>query len=186
MSQKEHKPTTQKAVPEFEEEAVYQKYERITKALIAAGRHITTMESCTAGSIASLLTDTEGASSIFEGAFITYSNEDKITAGVDRSVIEQFGVYSPEMARAMAQACRRAKKADIGIGVTGCFGNVDPANRDGIPGQVDAAIAFEKTVYDIHMTIPAGLDRRRSKLFAAGMIGEALLGILLQSSDCNS
>ena len=43
---------------------------------------ITTMESCTAGQIASLLTDTSGSSAIIEGAFVTYSNDAKITCGV--------------------------------------------------------------------------------------------------------
>ena len=32
-------------------------------------------------------------------------------------------------------------KADIGIGVTGTLGNVDPANQDSVPGHVYFAIA---------------------------------------------
>ena len=103
------------------ETAVRQKYERLTLALIARNLSVTTMESCTAGQIASLITDTEGASAILKGAFVTYSNEAKIRQGVPAEVIEKYGVYSAETAAAMAEACRRAFRADLGIGVTGSF-----------------------------------------------------------------
>ena len=46
------------------------------------------MESCTSGMIASMITDTEGASAIFPGGFVTYLNETKILIGVDAKVIE--------------------------------------------------------------------------------------------------
>ena len=50
---------------------------------------------CTSGLIASLITDTEGASAIFPGGYVTYLNETKVLVGVDPSVIEIHGVYSP-------------------------------------------------------------------------------------------
>jgi PncC family amidohydrolase len=77
---------------------VNEKFETITKLLISKKTTITTMESCTCGLIASLLTDTEGASAIMKGADITYSNEAKVMAGVAEAVINQYGVYSNETA----------------------------------------------------------------------------------------
>ena len=56
------------------EQAIRRKYERLTKELIKRELTITTMESCTAGQIASLITDTEGSSAVLPGAFVTYSN----------------------------------------------------------------------------------------------------------------
>ena len=41
----------------------------------------------------------------------------------------KYTVYSKETTEAMARACADAYKADIGIGVTGTMGNIDPANR---------------------------------------------------------
>ena len=75
----------------------------IIKQLIASHTTISTMESCTSGLIASLITDTEGASAIFPGGYVTYLNETKVLVGVDPSVIEIHGVYSPECAEAMAR-----------------------------------------------------------------------------------
>lgn len=46
----------------------------IIKQLIASHTTISTMESCTSGLIASLITDTEGASAIFPGGYVTYLN----------------------------------------------------------------------------------------------------------------
>ena len=60
----------------------------IIKQLIASHTTISTMESCTSGLIASLITDTEGASAIFPGGYVTYLNETKVLVGVDPSVIE--------------------------------------------------------------------------------------------------
>lgn len=124
------------------EENVRKQYCEITKKLIEKRKTITTMESCTSGQIASLITDTEGASAVIKGAFVTYSNEGKIMQGVPAETIDKFGVYSKETAAEMAKACRNAYKADIGIGITGTFGNADPDNADSVPGRVFFAFDF--------------------------------------------
>ena len=116
-------------------------YHSLTKLLIEKGLTITTMESATSGQIAALITDTEGSSAVLKGAFITYSNEAKIQQGVPAEILEKYTVYSQETAEAMAAACMKAYKADIGIGVTGTMGNVDPANPEAsVPGQVYFAV----------------------------------------------
>ena len=61
----------------YNESDIRADYHKLTKLLISKGLHITTMESATSGQIASLITDTEGASAIFKGALITYCNEEK-------------------------------------------------------------------------------------------------------------
>ena len=55
----------------------------IVKKLIDTHTTISTMESCTSGLIASMITDTEGASAIFPGGYVTYLNETKILNGVN-------------------------------------------------------------------------------------------------------
>ena len=125
----------------YNEQEIRAHYHTLTKLLIEKKRTITTMESATSGQIASLITDTEGASAVLKGAFITYSNEAKILQGVPAETIEKYTVYSCETAEAMARACMKAYGADLGIGVTGTMGNVDPANPEAsVPGQVYFAI----------------------------------------------
>ena len=55
------------------EEKVREDYANLTRTLIQRNKTITTMESATGGQIASLITDTEGASQIIKGAMVTYS-----------------------------------------------------------------------------------------------------------------
>lgn len=55
--------------------------------------------------------------------------------GVSAEILDKYTVYSRETAEAMAKACVKAYNADIGIGVTGTMGNVDPANPEAsVPG----------------------------------------------------
>ena len=157
------------------EAAVREKYDRLTRTLIARGLTITTMESCTAGQIASLITDTEGASAVLKGAFVTYSNEAKVKMGVPAEVIDAYGVYSPETAVAMARCCRETYQADIGVGVTGSFGNVDPNNRDSVPGEVFFAVATQTGTRCYHLGIPAQPTRLAYKLYTADIIADKIL-----------
>ena len=160
------------------EKNVREKFRYITNTLIKEQLTITTMESCTSGLLASLLTDTEGASAVLKGAFITYSNEAKIKQNVPADVIERFGVYSKETAREMALAAKRAYGADIAIGVTGTMGNVDPANNDSTPGEVFFAIAHKKGTESFHISVPVQDSRYEYKLFVAGAIAEEITRVI--------
>lgn len=159
-------------------ETVRKKYQDITNHLISRGITITTMESCTSGQIASLLTDTEGASAVLKGAFITYSNEAKVKQGVPSDVIERYGVYSEETAEAMAKACRSAYRADIGVGVTGSFGNADPNNKDSVPGEVFFAVSYGTRIFKARRAIPPQPDRISYKMYMADLVADSLKEIL--------
>ena len=157
---------------------IRERYARLTRWLIQKRWTITTMESATAGQIASLITDTEGSSAILKGAFVTYCNEAKILQGVPESVIRNYGVYSKETAHAMAVACRRAYQADIGVGVTGSMGNKDPHNADSIPGVLYYALDIREQVYETRIEMEPQPDRHAYKMKAAQAIVESLLSLL--------
>ena len=160
------------------EEAVRLKYRSLVLYLIEKGITISSMESCTGGQIASLLTDTEGSSAVFKGAFVTYRNDVKIKSGVPQAVIEQYGVYSPQTAEAMAEGCRKSFASDIAVGVTGSFGNVDSDNIDSVPGEVYFAISGTEGTKSCKCTIPAQDSRLSYKLYVADLIADAILDCL--------
>ena len=160
---------------EITETEVRKKYQIITETLISKNITITMMESCTSGLIASLITDTEGSSAIIKGAYVTYSNEAKILNGVPEDVIKTYGVYSRETASAMAEVSKEKYKADLGIGVTGSFGNIDPNNSDSVPGEVYFAIADKDETETYHCQIPLQNSRFGYKLFMADLIADKLL-----------
>lgn len=160
------------------EQEVRNKYEEITKTLIDKKLTITTMESCTAGLLSSLITDTEGSSQVLKGAFVTYSNEAKIMQNVPAETIDKYGVYSEETAREMALTCKNTYAANIGIGVTGTMGNIDPENSDSIPGEVYFAIAFGNSLSSEHVSLSPRDSRFLYKLSVADIIADKLLDIL--------
>lgn len=123
----------------------------IIKNLIASHTTISTMESCTSGLIASMITDTEGASAIFPGGFVTYLNETKILVGVDAEIIRKYGVYSKECAAAMAKTAQAKLGTDIAIGITGTTGNIDPNNADSVQGQAFFCIRVKDQTYSFEI-----------------------------------
>ena len=161
------------------EYSVREKYHRRTRLLIERKLMITAMESATSGQIASLLTDTEGSSAIFKGSFVTYSNEAKIRMGVPEDIIRTYSVYSAQTAEAMSECCAAFYNADIGIGVTGTMGNIDPANADdSIPGYVYFAVYFRGAITSHTVKIEPQRSRLLYKLAAAEKIADTLLSLL--------
>lgn len=150
-------------------------YAQLTKKLIEKKMTITTMESCTSGQIASLITDTEGASAVLKGAFVTYSNEAKIMQGVPAEVIDKYSVYSKETAIEMARACAETYHANIGIGVTGSIGRQDPANAESsVVGEVFFALSINGKIQDYRISVSQSGSRLECKLAIAGEVFEAL------------
>lgn len=164
---------------EYIESDIREQFEDLTNLLIKKKLTITTMESATSGQIASLITDTEGASAIFKGAFITYSNEAKIIQGIPKEIIDKYTVYSKETAAYMAKKCREIYGANIGIGVTGTMGNVDLANASAsVPGIVYFAIDYNGEIKTFCVEISCQETRLMYKLAVAKEICDVLFEII--------
>ena len=156
----------------------------VIKQLITSHTTISTMESCTSGLIASLITDTEGASAIFPGGYVTYLNETKILVGVDPSIIRQHGVYSPECAEAMARTVQANLHTDIAIGITGTTGNLDPNNADSVRGCVYFCIFLQNQAHTFtYQADVSGMSRHEIKQLYAGQVF-AELETLLHLHSC--
>ena len=147
----------------------------IIKKLIDTHTTISTMESCTSGMIASTITDTEGASAIFPGGYVTYLNETKIFIGVEKEIIQKYGVYSKECAEAMAQTAQEKLNTDVAIGITGTTGNVDPNNADSVQGQVYFCIRIGNQAHTFELQAEvADMSRHEIKQMYADEVFEKL------------
>jgi nicotinamide-nucleotide amidase len=89
----------------------------------ARGLALATAESCTGGMVAARLTSVAGASDVFVGSVVSYSNAVKESElGVPTELLEAHGAVSAEVAGAMAHGARERLGADVAVGVTGVAG----------------------------------------------------------------
>ena len=106
---------------------------RVVEAARASDARIITVESCTAGSLCTLLADTPGAGDVLLGGFVTYAKTCKAAVlGIPQDVLHSCSAVSAEVAAAMAAgALSKCGPATIAIAVT-CVGGPKP-DDDGNP-----------------------------------------------------
>lgn len=149
----------------------YQLAEGVRGAMTARGLTLGILESCTGGLLASSLTDVPGSGYLL-GAGVAYDARVKGKFGVSGEVIEEFGLVSPEVAAALAEAAARWFGAEVGLGVTGAAG---PEAHDGEePGTAFAAVWAESRGAAV-VSLDTSADRTRNK----SAFVELTIGLLL-------
>jgi nicotinamide-nucleotide amidase len=129
--------------------------ERSTAELVVAllrERSLTlaTAESCTGGLVAGRLTDVPGASAVFLGGIVAYSNDVKAAQlDVPQETLREHGAVSAETAEAMARGARARLGADVAVSVTGVAG------PDGGTAEKPVGLVF------LHASGPTGDLARR-------------------------
>ena len=143
------------------EEQVFQllKQHRIT---------LSTAESATGGMIASMLVNVPGISEFFQEGYVTYSNDAKVKMiGVDRTLIDTYGVVSREVAENMALSAARTAGTDAALSVTGVAGP-DGGTEDCPVGTVYIGCFFKgETVAEHHVFAGNRLEVRESAAMRA-------------------
>lgn len=104
-------------------ERIFAQAAGLLTACRAAGLWVACAESCTGGLVAAAITETPGASQVFERGFVTYSNLAKIEMlDVSEKTLAAFGAVSRDVALEMARGALARSKADIAVSVTGVAG----------------------------------------------------------------
>jgi nicotinamide-nucleotide amidase len=84
---------------------------------------LSTAESCTGGTIASLITSVPGCSIYYKGSVVAYSNDIKSKIlNIDNELIIKNGAVSKEVAESMAKGVRKLLESDYSIATTGIAG----------------------------------------------------------------
>ena len=148
-------------------------------ALKAHGLTLATAESCTGGLTAKRLTDVPGASAVFLGGVVSYTNGVKERVlGVPHETLEVYSAVSEPVARAMAEGVRRLTGADFGVSVTGVAGP-DRDDRGHDVGTVYVALSA-KNETAVQLLRLSG-DRSAIRTAAADEMLRMLLACLQQT-----
>ena len=147
--------------------------------LIELNKTISTMESCTGGGVANSITNIPGASEIFYFGAVTYSNQFKVKMGVNNDLIDEYSVYSAEVAKDMARAIVELTNSNYGVGITGKLNKPDPANPYG-DDNVAYICIFDRDndLYYPKKIILEHEDRVSNKDQIINEIGDLLLSII--------
>lgn len=140
-------------------------------------------ESCTGGLIAKRITDLPGASAVFKGGVVSYTDAVKHgVLGVPQELLDQFGAVSPQVAQAMAEGARRVMGCDLSVSTTGVAGP-DRDDRGNPVGLVYVALAGPGfcQVKELHLGASgrAGI-RNRSAHHAFDLVRRHLTGLPLE------
>lgn len=155
------------------------KEELIVKKLINNNETISSMESCTAGYLATTLTNVEGSSSVLKYSAITYSNEFKIKMGVSEEVINKYTVYSIETSKEMAKKIQEFSQSTYGVGITGQIGRLDPLNNTGNLNEIFVTIYNSKNNEYHSFTVNTEYNNRlECKKYIVDKILDELLNII--------
>ena len=141
--------------------------EVVSRLLRERGLTLSTAESCTGGLIAKRVTDIPGASQIFRGGVVSYTNDVKADVlGVPRAALDAWGAVSEPVARAMAEGCRRLCGSDIALAVTGLAGP-EGDDRGNEVGTVYIALADRRGTLCKRLSCGMGRGRDRIRSAAA-------------------
>ena len=125
--------------------------------------------------ISSRLVDVPGASDVFVGSVVSYTNDIKMNVlGVKPETIDAYTEVSPECAGEMAEGVRKLMGADIAFSATGYAGGYsnDAEDTDDQTGTVCFALATEDGTVTFTQYFPGERDavRIQSVEFVFNMI----------------
>ena len=113
----------------------------VHEQLLKNGKSLSLAESCTGGTIASLLTSLPGASKYFTGSLVAYSNKVKVNSlGVSTHTLKSHGAVSEQTVIEMALGSCKLFKTDYAVAVSGIAGP-DGGSEEKPVGTVWIAVA---------------------------------------------
>jgi nicotinamide-nucleotide amidase len=144
----------------------------VVRLLTERKKTLALAESCTGGCIAHRVTNVPGASAVFAGGWVVYSNEAKQKfLGVRAGTLASHGAVSEAVAREMAEGARSQLGVDFAIAVTGIAGP-DGGTKEKPVGTVFIGLAGEfGTVVERRLNF---FERETFKEVTAGQAMEML------------
>ena len=139
------------------------KAQQVLKSLQARELSLGSVESLTGGDLSGTICSIPGASHVYKGSIISYSNDIKTdVVGVKEFLIDVYGVVSKEVADAMAVEGRKKLGVDVCVSFTG---NAGPSAEPGKApvGRVYMSIATKHGVVSLEQDFKGERNEIREK-----------------------
>tara|TARA_B100000902_G_C27220171_1_gene869213 strand:- start:687 stop:1154 length:468 start_codon:yes stop_codon:yes gene_type:complete len=113
---------------------------KIIDFLLKSNKTISFAESCTGGALSKRIVLIPGASEIFQGSIVSYSNNSKINIlNIKNEDIQKYSVVSEKVAKEMAVNAMKIFNSDYSISTTG---NAGPSVSDNLSNIGDCFISI--------------------------------------------
>lgn len=150
--------------------------EKIIQKLTKEEKTVSFAESCTGGRIAAVFTSISGASEVFHGSCVTYSNNIKhLWLGVTNEVLEKHGAVSQQCVSQMLDGVQKLASSDYAIAVSGIAGPTGGTKLKPV-GTVYIGVQtpFTQEVYHCNFNGPREAVQEQSTEFAIEKLAEVL------------
>ena len=144
----------------------------IIERLTQSNRKVTFAESCTGGLLATFLTRESGASNVFDGSLVTYSNALKANwLAVSDTILENPGAVSAPVVEEMTDGALNVSYADYAIAVSGIAGPDGGTEFKPVGTVFIAARSKERvTVEECHFNGDRNYVQEQSTYYALKML----------------
>lgn len=151
----------------------------VSKVLREKKQTLALAESCTGGYISSLITGVAGASDIFKGAIVPYTNKAKHELlQVDEAVFTNVGAVSEECVKQLAQNVRKKFDTDFSLAISGIAGPTGGTAEKPV-GTVWIAVASKEKTLALKFIF--GDNRQRNIIMSANYALNILRKFILKS-----
>lgn len=134
-------------------------------------------ESITGGGFANFVTNIPGASLVFKGGFVTYSNEMKMKLlHVSNSTLDQYGAISKQCVKEMVENTKKILAVDIAVAFSG---NGGPTTSENKPvGLIYIGVAYQdKVIVDEVWINKSRLEIKKDSIDYAINLIYSLIGV---------
>ena len=144
-------------------------YNSLIERCLEKGLTLTVAESCTGGGFGKEITSVPGASTVFKGGVICYSDDVKRDLlGVPAVVLESEGAVSAACAESMVTGVRKLFHADLAVAITGIAGP-SGATKEKPVGLVYICAATEEALLSKGLLFEGGRESIREQAVDAAL-----------------
>ena len=157
----------------------------VLELLERKGLSLALAESITGGMMGEMITRVPGASRIFMGSVVSYSNDMKsLILGVSEFTLRGHGAVSHQCAREMATGVCKIANADVGLSVTGIAGP-DGGSQEKPVGTFFVGLATPEVTLSRGFFLPGAREwvRTLAAMQALDLLRRHLLGYRIHGTD---